>query len=143
MPLNGYSVGRDWTVTVQLATGPLTLNKLLKFDSKQDATDVRVKRLDGITDHVRFFDGWTGSFEVERADSTVDNLFALLEANYYLGINETPAQIYETVAEVNGAVSQFRFDGCMLTYDDAGQKAGDATVKQKITFKASRRVKVS
>lgn len=69
---------------------------------------MRVKRLDGITDHVRFFDGWSGSFDIERQDATLDNYFAQLEANYYAGINESPAQIYETIQEANGAVSQFR-----------------------------------
>jgi len=94
MPIQGYSVGRDYTLVIQTSTGALQPNKITAFKSKQDVTDVRVKRLDGITDHVRFFDGWSGSFDIERQDATLDNYFAQLEANYYAGINESPAQIY-------------------------------------------------
>lgn len=142
MPINGYSVGRDFTMVIQTATGPLQLNKITSFKSKQDVTDVRVKRLDGITDHVRFFDGWSGSFDIERQDANVDRFFAQLEANYYAGINEQPAQVYETIQEANGAVSQYRYDGVLMTLADGGNRAGDATVKQSINFVASRRVLV-
>ncbi|CAJ0698826.1 hypothetical protein [Ralstonia holmesii] len=143
MPIQGYSVGRDYTLVIQTASGTLQPNKITEFKSKQDVTDVRVKRLDGITDHVRFFDGWSGGFSIERQDAALDNFFAQLEANYYAGINEQPAQIYETIQEANGAVSQFRYDGVLMTLDDAGTRAGDATIKQSISFVASRRIKVS
>ncbi|MBN6210669.1 hypothetical protein JYK21_29765 [Ralstonia pickettii] len=143
MPIQGYSVGRDYTLVLQTPTGPLSLSKITSFKSKQDVTDVRVKRLDGITDHVRFFDGWSGSFDIERQDATADNYFAQLEANYYAGINESPAQIYETIQEANGSVSQFRYDGVLMTFADAGNRAGDATIKQSINFVASRRIKVA
>lgn len=142
MPINGYSVGRDFTLVIQTATGPLSLNKITEFKSQQDVTDTRVKRMDGITDHVRFFDGWSGSFNIERQDPNVDRFFAQLETNYYAGINEQPAQIYETIQEANGAVSQYRYDGVLMTLADAGTRAGDATVKQAINFVASRRILV-
>ena len=103
----------------------------------------RLRRLDGITDHVRFFDGWSGSFDVERQDATLDNYFAQLEAGFYAGLNEAPAQIYETIQEANGSVSQFRYDGVLMTLADAGNRAGDATIKQSVNFVASRRIKVS
>ncbi|RIJ85011.1 hypothetical protein RSP822_18260 [Ralstonia solanacearum] len=143
MPIQGYSVGRDYTLVIQTSTGALQPNKITEFKSKQDVTDVRVKRLDGITDHIRFFDGWSGGFSIERQDATLDNYFAQLEAGYYAGINEQAAQIYETIQEANGAISQFRYDGVLMTLDDAGTRAGDATIKQSISFVASRRIKVS
>jgi hypothetical protein len=143
MPINGYTVGRDYSVVIQTATGPLQLNKITSFKSKQEVTDVRVKRLDGITDHVRFFDGWSGSFDIERQDSIVDRYFAQIEANYYAGLNEQPAQIYETIQEANGSVSQYRYEGVLMSLSDAGNRAGDATVKMSLNFVGSRRVLVS
>jgi hypothetical protein len=102
-----------------------------------------VKGLDGISRPVRFFDGWTGGFDLERQDSTVDDYFAQLEANYYAGLNEAPVSITETITEVSGAVTQYRYLGVLLKLDDAGDKAGDSTIKQKLSFMASRRVKVA
>lgn len=139
MPLQGYSVGRDFQLVLQTPTGPLPVPKVTGFSRKQDATNERVKRIDGITDNVRFFDGWSGSLQVQRTGPEVDRYFAQLEANYYAGLNELPAQIYETIQEPNGATSQYRYDGVMLTYDNPGDVAGDATVKMQLSFVASRR----
>lgn len=143
MPQNNYSVGRDITLVVQTPAGALVLNKITKFKSKQESTEVRIKRLDGITDRLRFFDGWSGSFEIERQDSVVDDYFSQLEANYYAGINEQPCQIYETHQEPNGQTTQYRHDGVLLALDDAGEWAGDASVKISIKWTGSRKTKTA
>lgn len=143
MPLNGYSVGRDVSLDISGAQGPLRFNQITVFSSKPDVTDQKIKGLDGITRHLRFPDGWSGSFDLERQDSTVDDYFSQIEANYYAGLNETPITLTETITEVNGSVSQYRYLQVLLTLADAGDWKGDASVKQKISFVAARRVKVS
>ena len=143
MPVNSFSVGRDVSLDIVGPTGPLRFNLITKFSSKQEVKSNAVKGLDGITRPVRFFDGWSGGFDIERQDSTVDDYFSQLEANYYAGLNEASVTITETVTEVSGAITQYRYLGVLLRLDDAGDYAGDATVKQKISFIASRRVKVA
>lgn len=143
MPQQNYSVGRDLTLVVQTSAGALSLNGITKYRSKQESAEVRVKRLDGITDHLRFFDGWSGSFDIERRDSVIDDYFSQLEANYYAGINEQPCQIYETHQEPNGQITQYRHDGVLLTLDDAGEWSSDATVKVSLKFMSSRRIKTA
>lgn len=143
MPMNGYSVGRDITLVIQTPNGALILNKITSFSEKQETTEVRVKRLDGITDRLRFFDGWSGGLEVERQDSVVDDYFVNLEANYYAGINEQPCQIYDTKTEPNGTTTQYRRDGVYLSCDNAGEWQGDSTVKISLKFTASRKTKTA
>lgn len=143
MPVNGFTVGKDVSLDIIGPQGPLRFNLITMFTAKPEITDQKVKGLDGITRHVRFPDGWAGSFDLERQDSTIDDYFAQLEANYYAGLNENPLTITETITEVNGSVSQYRFVGVLLKLDDAGDFKGDATVKQKVSFMASRRLKVS
>jgi hypothetical protein len=143
MPLNGFSVGRDVSLDIIGPSGPLRFNLITGFNSKPDITDQKIKGLDGITRHVRFPDGWSGGFDVTRADSTIDDYFAQIEANYYAGLNEQPVTITETITEVSGAVTQYRYLQVLLKLDDAGQWQGDQTVKQKVSFVAARRVKVS
>lgn len=143
MPINGFSTGRDATLTIVTASGPLNLNLITNFQSSMDSQEIKVKGMDGITRHARFFDGWRGSFSIERADSTVDDYFAQLEANYYAGINEQPATITETITEVSGTVTQYRYLQVLLKLDDAGGWAGDQTVKQKLSFVAARRIKIA
>lgn len=143
MPINGFTVGRDVSLDIVGASGPVRFSLITKFTSKQDVKDNRVKGIDGITRPVRFFDGWSGSFDIERQDSTVDDYFSQLEANYYAGLNEASVTITETITEVSGAITQYRYTGVLLKLDDAGDYAGDSTVKQKISFVASRRIKVA
>ena len=143
MPQNGFTVGRDVSLDIIGPSGPLRFNLITKFTSKQEVKDQKIKGLDGITRPVRFFDGWSGGFELERQDSTVDDYFCQLEDNYYAGLNEASVTITETITEVSGAVSQYRYVGVLLKLDDAGDKSGDATVKQKLSFISSRRLKVA
>ena len=142
MPVNGFSVGRDVAIDIVAATGPLRFSLVTGFKSKMDITDKKIKGLDGITRHVRFPDGWGGSFSLERQDSTADDYFSQLEANYYAGQNEVPCTITETIQEVNGSITQYRYLNVLLRYEDAGEWKGDDTVKMQISFVAARRVKV-
>ena len=143
MPMNGFSVGRDVSLSIVTAAGPLRLSLITGFSAKPNTAETRVKGLDGITRYLRFPDGWAGSFDVERQDSTVDDYFAQLEANYFAGINEQPATITETITEPSGAVTQYRYIGVLLKLDDAGTYQGDATVKQKLSFVANRKLKLA
>jgi len=143
MPLNGFSIGRDVTLNIVTGSGPLSLNLITGFQSKQDTVEEKIKGLDGVTRHVRFFDAWSGRFTLERQDSTLDDYFSQLEANFYAGLNEQPATLTETITEVNGSVSQYRYLGVLLKYDDAGEYRGDTSVKQTMSFIASRRVKIA
>lgn len=141
MPVNGFSVGRDISLDIVGPSGPIRFSLITGFQSKQDITEQKVKGLDGITRHVRFPDGWSGSFDIERQDSTIDDYFSQLEDNYYAGLNETPLTITETITEVNGATTQYRYMNVLLKLDDAGHWEGDKTVKLKVSFVAARRTK--
>ncbi len=140
MPINGYSVGRDTTLDIiDPQVGTLRFNKITEFQSKQDVTDIKVKGIDGITEHVTFADGWSGSFSIERQDATLDKYFSRLEQDYYSGLNRAAATITQTIQEADGSITTFRYLKVVFKLDDAGSWAGDKTVKQKISFMASRR----
>ncbi|MBV9528245.1 hypothetical protein, partial [Sphingomonas sp.] len=126
MPMQGYSVGRDVTLVVTLPDGTsLHLGKVTGFNPKQDVTDQKIKRLDGFTDNLRFFDGWSGTFKMERDGPALDQYFAALESNFYAGGDEQPAILTQTILEPNGSVTQWRFERVLLRYDDSGDWAGD------------------
>lgn len=142
MSQNGYSLGRDVTLAIILPNGSsLQLGKITKWTAKQDTSDQKIKGIDGITDHLRFYEGWSGSFDVERRSPDLDVYFAALEANYYAGLDEQPATLQQTITEPNGQVSQYRFERVLLKYEDAGDWSGDKAVSQKVSFQATRRIK--
>ena len=143
MPLNGFSVGRDVTTTISTSDGTLSPTLITAFTSKQEQTTTKVKGLDGVTRTLVFPDGWSGSFDMDRQDSTLDDFFANAEANYFAGLDSSTATIMQTVSEPNGAVNQYQYTGVVLKFDDAGSWKSDAAVTQKLSFTAERRIKVS
>ena len=113
------------------------------FSKKQETNDIKVKRADGVTDNLVIPDGWTGTLDFERASSALDDYFANMEADYYNGKNNDVLSITETIVEANGAVTQYRFTAVALKYSDAGSWQGDSTVKQKVDWMASKRLKIA
>jgi hypothetical protein len=142
MPINGFTVGRDLTLVINAPSGVLRVSLLTEFDAKPTVTDAKVIGLDGIVRHQIFHNGWQGTVSVERQDSTIDDYWAQLEDDYYNGLVQGACAISETISEPDGSVSQYRYEGVVLKLTDKGNFKGDATVKQKLDFLASRRKKV-
>jgi len=142
MPLNSLSVGRDCTVQVfdPNAGGVVTLKNITAFEAKPTTIQLKSKGLNGIVIHATEPDGWSGSFMIDRNGANVDRLFALLEANYYNGINIQSQTITETIQEADGTISQYQFIGVALTYSEAGQWTNGKQVSQKIDWNASQRI---
>ena len=143
MPQGQFNVGRDIGLTVVTQLGPLTLNTITSFKSKQESVVQKLVIINGVTDHLRFFQGWSGMFDIERASAVLDQYFAFLEQNYFLGIREQAASITETIQEVDGSISQYRYPGVILTFDDAGEFTGDKSVKQSMSFVSKRRIRIA
>lgn len=143
MPLNGFSVGKDVSTNINTPSGPLNFGLVTSFESKPEYVKKKVKGIDGVTRHVNFPDGWVGSFECEREDSTLDDYVAAYEAGYYAGMDEGASSITESITEVAGNITQYIYIGVQLLLDDAGKWAGDSTVKQKVSFTAQQRIKLA
>lgn len=144
MPSNSFNVGKDVTLQVVTPQGPLNLPVTTTgFESKPQYSKLRSKGLDGINRGANIPDGWEGSITLDRSNSVVDDFFAAQEAGYYAGQNVLNATITETIQEISGAISQYRYTGVCLSFDEAGSKKGDQLIAQTIGFYASQRIKVA
>jgi hypothetical protein len=143
MPANGYTVGRDISVDVIGPNGPIRFTGRTGFEPKQESAEIKVRKSDGIIDTIFIPDGWTGTIDFERYDSRLDDYFAGIEADYFNGLNIPSNTITETIVEKNGTVSTYQYTNVALKYDSAGSR-GDpqGTVKQRVAFAASRRIKL-
>jgi hypothetical protein len=143
LPVNSFNVGRDLTLQIVGFDGSIEEFSLqTAYDSKQETHNIKIMGMDGT---VRFLDlpaGWKGTCTYNRQDSVLDRYFARMESTYYSGINVQAATITETITEVDGSLSQFRYTGVVFKLDDAGSWQGDKEVTQKMSWSASRRVSV-
>jgi len=141
-----YNIGRDGATLNIITNGsPLKPTLLVNFQSSQETVQLKSKPLNGPPIFQEVPDGWKGSFEIDRADSTLDDFFAQAEDDYYAGADATVITIQHTIASpmvgAQGPAAQYLYTGVVLKLEDAGSYSADAVVKQKVSFMASRRQK--
>lgn len=138
-----FSTGRDARIVIIAGSGRrVDLPNLTSWDAKQDATDVKVKRMDGLRLHGMLPDGWSGTFDNERSGPALDDLFAEQEVLWLDGGVIQNGTIYQYVLEPNGSTSTYEFSNVAFKMDNAGSYAADKSVAQKVSWSASRRRKV-
>jgi hypothetical protein len=137
-----FSVGRDCQVVVLGAYGRVDLVHVTGFESRQMTASVRVDRIDGLQLGAELPKGWEGTFDLERGNSAVDDFIAKLETAYYNGQSPSPGTLYQYVSESDGSTSTYQFNNVVFRLASAGLWKGDASVKQKLEFFASTRVRM-
>ncbi len=142
MAISVFSVGRDTQLVVIGPSGTMNLAHVTAFDSRQVTQSVRVNRLDGNQMGMELPKGWEGNFELERGDSIVEDFIAITEQNYFNGSVSTISSMYQYVSEVDGSTSTYQYDSVVFRLSNAGSWRGDAAVKQKLEFFASRRRRI-
>ncbi len=144
MPVGSQTVGKDYSVNMLFNGQKVSIapNAITGFETKPNTTKERRKGLDGVVRNATHADGWMGTFDVDRLDATLDNFWASYEANYYAGINTGSGTITETIQEVDGSITQWRYTAVQFTLETSGQRDPDKVVKQKISFEAAKRLKV-
>ena len=136
------SVGRDCQIVLIGPFGRVDLPNVMSFDCKQTVAEIKVDKLDGNQIHARLPKGWTGSFENERGNSGLDDLFTQTEASWFNAGLVVASTLYQYVTETDGSQSTYQFDNVAMTLSEAGSWKGDSTVKQKVDFEANRRRRV-
>ncbi len=139
---NKFSIGLDCQLVVIGPSGQVNLTHVTGFDSRQNTHSVRVSRMDGINLGAELPKGWEGSFEIERGSSAVDDMIAAIELGYYAGGSLGTGTLYQFISETDGSVSSYQYNNVTFKLVNAGAWKGDASVKQRLEFFASQRVRV-
>ena len=142
MSLTAFSIGKDTQLVVMGPNGRLDLSHVTGFESRQLTQSVRVNRIDGTQLGAELPRGWEGSFEVERGNSVLDDFISWSEQQHYDGAMPQASIMYQYVTETDGSVSTYQYDGTVFHFANAGVWKGDAAVKQKLEFFATRRRRV-
>ncbi len=145
MPINSLSVGRDVVLDIIDPSngGILAWAAITAFQSRQQTRRLQSIGLDGTNNFAEIPQGWEVTFSLDRSSSAVDDYFATVEDGYFTGLNYLGVLVTETISEVDGSTSQYRYENLALKLADAGTKSGDNLVKMKIEGVASRRRKVT
>lgn len=149
MPANSFSTGRDCQLVVIGPTGSngeagtrVDLTHVTGFESRQQTHQIRIDRLDGVHMAAELPKGWEGSFDLERGSPAADTFIDGLEQAWHVNGLLESGTLYQYVTEADGSVTTFQFDGAVFKMTSAGQWKGDAAVRQKLDFFASRRKRI-
>jgi len=137
-----FSIGRDCQVVVLGAYGRVDLEHVTGFEARQLTASVRVDRIDGTTLGAELPKGWEGSFELERGNSAAEDFIAQLESDFFAGNNPAAGTLYQYITEVDGSTSTYQFDNVVFRLTNAGLWRGDASIKQRLEFFGSTRVRM-
>jgi hypothetical protein len=144
IPINELSIGNDWSIDIfdPLTNGIQSFSLITGFTKQQDTTTVTSNALDGIVRRAHLPNGWTGTITFDRSTPAIDNYFSAREDAYYAGRVQPPCTLTETIKEVDGSITQFRYEGVSFALNQGGNAQGKDRVEMSIEFTASRRRKV-
>jgi len=147
MPVNTnfgtLSIGRDVSIDVILPGGVvLTIANITSFDAKPKQKKLESPGIDGIHRTATLPQSWALTFDVDRQDRALDDFFAQIEADYFAGKTVQNCTITETITEPDQTLSQYRYEGCSLHFEDAGAWKADSFVKMRLGAEASRRKRI-
>ena len=146
MPVNGFTVGRDVTVTL---TGPgstsiiISASQVTSFDAKPGKREVWSRPLNLPPLPLYMPDGWRGTLSVDRSDATLDTFLNTLEAAFWNGQNTLAGSVLQTITEDDGSITQWQFPNAMFWVDDPGAYHADGIINQRLEFCAGRRIRIS
>lgn len=144
MPTNELNIGNDWVLDVidPLNGGVQSWSLITGFSKKQNTKRIESNALDGLTRIADLPDTWEGTITLDRNSPAVDNYFAAREDAYFAKRVQPPCTITETINEVDGGISQWRYEGVSLTLDNGGNAQGKDKVEMNVNWIATRRRKV-
>jgi hypothetical protein len=140
--LTAFSIGRDTQLVVMGPNGRIDMSHVTSFESRQLTTAVRINRLDGTQLGAELPKGWEGSFEAERGTPALDDFISAMEQDFFNGGGPENGTMYQYITETDGSVSTYQFDGVVFKLASAGTWKGDASVKQKLEFYATRKRRI-
>jgi hypothetical protein len=144
-----FNVGRDYQVVVThpLWTGAnnrLDLQIVTDVDVKPNPKMVTVAALSGVDYEVMIPGKYTGTITIERGNSVVDDFQAIIDAAYYANAGTLPyGSIVIYINEIGGNQTAYLYTDCTIHVTDLGSAKSDATIKQTLSFTASKRRKIS
>jgi hypothetical protein len=145
LPVNGFTVGRDVTITMAGSGGTIVIPsaQVTHFAAKAMKKQTWSRPLNSPPQPIYMPDGWQGSVSVDRADSTLDTFQSTLESNFWNGRNTLAGTIMQTITEDDGSTTQFQFINAMFWIENVGDYAADGIVKQSIEFCSGERKRVA
>ena len=138
--IGGYTVGKDCTISLVLrgTKTSFTLPELTSISIPGETTVKEIIPINGDPDALIFWKLYKGSIKGERQDSTMEDLWDLLETSYYNRLPAPPMELHITIQETDGSITNHQFTKVQFSNFHMGEIKGDDTVSWSADLLASR-----
>lgn len=143
MPQDGLTVGNDLSISIVTQYGPLHLKKGTVFNMTPIVTTRNVLCIvDRIPIHLRFFEGWQGSFTFARDGYEMDNYQARIEAAYFSGEVDIGSTIIQTIKEPDNSITKWLYEQVFFSLEEPGEYRQNQEVQGRVMAYASRKQRI-
>lgn len=87
--------------------------------------------------------GWKGAFSFARTNGMADWIQWIEESNFYGGNPQNYYTIFQTFQNSDGTLSEYQYQGVVISGFDSGTVRQDADVPMKLDFSAATRIPLS
>lgn len=133
-----FTIGRDCeAILVVGGFGRVNLSEVEGFSAKPVYEKPRIKPLNKRPIEKALPMGYEISFDIARANGSVERLQAYLDSSYWSGNGVPVGTLYQYVRNPDGSTLTMRYDNFSVIIGDLGDYKADAPVKQSVTGFAS------
>lgn len=138
-----YNIGRDVSLDINdPVNGLIRFSIRTGFEATPIYDELKSKALDGIPRNAAIPDGHRLAFQIDRANAAIDNYFAAKEARYFNGEADPNVTITETITEIDGSVTAWRYTDVALRLTGGGTWRGNAITTQAMEGMAAMKIKI-
>jgi hypothetical protein len=135
--LDGLTSGASTTLNI-VENGKIVEWELItNFTYKEDSQIMKKIPMNAFPLHPKLFQGWSGSFSYFRSNSAIVDYIIAQQRNYYLGGDQIGLTINQTIREMNGLLTSYKFSNVVVLLDNGGSFSGTDIVEQSLSFMCS------
>lgn len=145
MPVNGQSVGQDYTIGLydfNTATD-VPLGSVQDFKESALKHDIKNMPYNQVPVYGYIPDGYSGTFTIVRTGPALENLHLQIKNNFNNGKSILAGYINQTINESGGAQSRYQYINVVFFLTDSGTVQRDQNIKMTMAWMASDKVLVS
>lgn len=144
---NNFTIGQQVELVLVTPTGQTVQNfgLLTEFTAQAQKHEIEVPGINngGYVARRIAEKGWKGSFRFARTNGMADWIQWIEESGFYAGNPQNYYQVYQTVQNSDGTLTEMQFQGVVFTNFDGGSVKQDAEIPMVIEFSAATRVILS
>lgn len=145
MPVNGMNTGTDYSIMYYDGSS----GALVDLGDVQDVNitamkhDIKSQPYNNVPRYGFVPDGFNIEFTITRTGAVFEDLMVTFNANFNAGAVQKPGFLNQSTINPDGSISRYQYTNLVVFLTDHGNISREKTVTQKLTARASDKIKIA